>query len=398
MLVPPSSLTRLQRPQPLNADELMHSPGQSPISWELVIPAQRRERALEGALRGCAVAEAMSLATRARNCVVARKRVQQFRDPRCRVVRMPGARTHGMIQTLQSLLLSRASIDRFAKALGRRIRWYRVSRPWMSTRDIVMSFAMGKESRAFLAGFGRDPITRAAILSVILQGHSNGGLRWVQRSTVVTHRDRLVCNAAMFVAIAMQYAQVTEGVTDIPRHDFFALLADATSLPEWKERLHVLGNLLGQRRSLVAASKSLGVRSQLQDDCIESVLIGLYAWLRYRGDYRRTIERIAMLGGDTRAAAAIAGALAGAEHGPESIPEHWKQCTQMEPNDGRWMEECIERLRDWPHGPEDIQRTSSLRVMPLRQCLRNIRDLGLQITLPLRRWVDRLTNVKRDGR
>jgi ADP-ribosylglycohydrolase len=374
-------------PTPLGKRELHRSPGHSPISWEIVIPALRREKVLEGALLGCAVADALSHLVQSPNVLEARKEVGRFSKASTPVFAIPGDRTHSMIIAIQAVLRSKASIDELDVALRQRIRWYRLARPFaVATRWIEKAISRSTASHGF-TDLGCDPLTRAAILSVILQGHSNGGLRWVQRSTIVTHRDVLSSKSAMLVAIASQCAQMSGTSFEVSNDAMMPMLIEASQESVLESRLRALDPLVRERRPVMAAARVLGYRGRLSGSLAESALLAIYSWLRYDGDYRASVVSLLQLGGDAGLAATIAGTLSAIQHGAESIPEHWVEQTWMEPHDSVWRELYVERMRDWPHGPEDIQRTLSLPIRPFGQWRRNVVFATWKGTLPLRKIV-----------
>jgi ADP-ribosylglycohydrolase len=388
----PFPFTQIQSGKPLPTKELLRSPGQSPISWEIIVPARRRERALEGVFVGCAVAEAINQVVSTPDIYAARRAANRLLRDDGPMFMMPNHRLHAMVLTIQSLLLSRASIDRFASALQWRLRYYRVGRPFAFAASSVGSFLNTEVSRGLSSSLGTDPLARAAMLSVVLQGHSHAGLRWVQRSTVTTHRDALVTNAAMLVAIAMQGSQLAGSEFEVPRDDMLELLSESTSIIELKDRLRALAVILKHDRTLLSAARLLGFAGSVPPCLVDAALLGIYAWLRYRGNYRRTVEEVTMLGGDVSSAAVVAGALAGAELGVDGIPSEWVERTIMDPHDASWRERYIERLRDWPHGPEDIQRTKLLPIMPFGQIKRNTTFAWWWMTLPFRRAAYRVSH------
>jgi len=75
----------------------------------------------------------------------------------------------------------------------------------------------------------------------------------------------------------------------------------------------------------------------------------LYVWLRHPGDFRRAIEEIVRLGGDTDTTGAIVGALVGATAGVGAIPPEWLAGLVEWPRTVGWMERLAERLaRQFP--------------------------------------------------
>jgi hypothetical protein len=112
--------------------------------------------------------------------------------------------------TIQSVLRSRAGVDDFADALRRRLIWYRLSQPIRSIASWIYR-TVTQSRNHLIASYGNDPMVRASLLSVVLQGHNDSALRWVQRSTLLSSHDDNVCQAAMLVAIAAQIVQMWKG-------------------------------------------------------------------------------------------------------------------------------------------------------------------------------------------
>ncbi len=338
---------------------------------------------------GCAVAEALSILCGSPSRSTARRQridrlVQWSPWPL-----MPGDRTHAMILATQSILLSRCSVDDFSTVLRSRLTWYRRSHPLASSTEWFHQSMRRTRHNVLRAGKGRDPIARAAIMSVILQGHSHSGVRWIHRSTLITHRNALVANTSLLVAIASQCAQVYGTRFAIAPDQVLPMLMESTAVVALKDRLEMLDRFLRQGRSLMRAARGLGYRNGLKNNLVDAPLLAVFAWLRYGDNYRECMERIVRLGGETSSAATLAGALIGTQYGVAAIPAEWRERTTMEPYGADWIEAYVDRLRDWPHGPEDIQRTATLPAMPIRQLARNIRFSLWQGTLPLFRWLAR---------
>lgn len=63
----------------------------------------------------------------------------------------------------------------------------------------------------------------------------------------------------------------------------------------------------------------------------ESGAAGLYAFLKFLGDYEKTMVTLAQAGGDADTMATLAGSLAGAYGGVGNIPEHWAEGVEDSP-------------------------------------------------------------------
>jgi len=367
---PPESYPRTSRGATLSVREQGRSPGESPISWSTIIPTARREEAIAGVLLGGAPAESLSQVHRTLDRKTALKRLRRSRKFRLPPRAWPNHRTHTQLMAIQAVLRSRASVDDFADALRHRLKWYRLSQPIRSITAWIYR-TVTKSKNRLIASFGNDPMARASLLSVMLQGHSDSALRWVQRSTLLSSRDDNVCQTAMLVAIAAQKAQMDRTRYAISNQEIFPMLMAAMKDESITARLKMLDELLKNRRSLTKAAANLGYPNGLNGNMIDSALIAIYAWARTPESYERCITRILRLGGNTANAATIAGCLCGIQHGVPGIPERWLERVTLFPNGASWVERYVERIRDWPHGSEDIQKASALPTMPIRQLIRN---------------------------
>ena len=365
------------------------SPGESPISWSTIIPTARREEAIAGVLLGGATAEALSQVHRTLDRKTALGRLRHSKEFRLPPRAWPNHRTHTQLMTIQSVLRSRAGVDDFADALRRRLKWYRLSQPIRSIASWIYR-TVTQSRNHLIASYGNDPMVRASLLSVVLQGHNDSALRWVQRSTLLSSHDDNVCQAAMLVAIAAQIVQMDRTRYAVSNQEIFPMLLRATKDEGITARLEMLEKLFKDRCSLTKAAASLGYPNGLNGNMVDSALIAIYAWARVPESYERCITQILRLGGNTATAATIAGCLCGIQHGVQGIPERWLERITLFPNETSWVERYVERIRDWPHGPEDIQKASSLPTMPIRQLIRNALMRLYRIRLVATHLVERL--------
>ena len=368
---PLESYPQTTRGATLSVREQGRSPGESPISWSSIIPTARREEAIAGVHLGCAVGEALGQVHRTWDRRTALRRFRRKAKFRLPPRAWPNHRTHTQVMAIQSVLQSRASVDDFADALRHRLRWYRLSQPIRTIASWVYQNVANSKKR-LIASYGNDPMARACLLSVVLQGHNDSALRWIQRSTLLSSRDGNVCHAAMLVAIAAQKAQMDRTRYANSTQGIFSMLLAATREEGITARLKVLDQLLNDRRSVTKAAAILGYPNGLSGNMVDSVLIAIYACARHPESYERCITRILRLGGNTTNAATIAGCLSGIQHGVQGIPERWLERVTLFPHGTSWVERYVERIRDWPHGPEDIQKASALPTMPIRQLIRNL--------------------------
>ena len=78
----------------------------------------------------------------------------------------------------------------------------------------------------------------------------------------------------------------------------------------------------------------------------DTAAVSLFAWLRHRGDFRRSIESVVSSGGDTDTVAFVAGSLAGIEAAPAAMPTDW-----------------VSGLRDWPINAVTLQEIHAQDAM-----------------------------------
>jgi ADP-ribosyl-[dinitrogen reductase] hydrolase len=90
------------------------------------------------------------------------------------------------------------------------------------------------------------------------------------------------------------------------------------------------GLLLG-----TAVGDALGLSWGVTGYIYHTVPVATYAWYKHFGDFEASMTAALNCGGDTDTLGAVTGALAGATVGANRIPTAW-----------------IERLWDWPRGPE----------------------------------------------
>ena len=148
----------------------------SPIPYNIVVPTQRRERATEGLLMGCAVAEALSLA---RQGIHPRIGLKLFGRNPLQFQFQPGKgvtshRTHALMMTFQSMLQSKTDPNIFSVNLSRRIAWYQRSFPFRNTWILLSRLASRVHPRQFddsiSFGLANDPLVRSLVMSIMLQG------------------------------------------------------------------------------------------------------------------------------------------------------------------------------------------------------------------------------------
>jgi len=364
----------------------------SPFRWNTIVPTQRRERATEGLLLGCAIGEALALP---RDNLHPRVALKLFGRNPLHYRFQPGTgitshRTHGLLMSFQAILRSKTDPQIYATNVSRRIGWYQRGFP---IRHFMIHLGrllgVGKRSDDSMNfGLADDPLIRSLVVSVSIQGTGDSATSWFQKNVSVSHADPRVLHACTLVGHAAQLAQMIDPKEFDPANVLEQLI-QTTDEPTLNGMLIQLRTGLKKNRSLAFVATEFGWDAGIPSNVFATAIIGIYGWLRHHDRFRYTVERTILLGGACAGAASIAGGLSGILLGKRGIPSEWIDRLSLYPHGNEWQERLIERIKDWPHGADDIQRVTSLPSMILGQLLRNslfsaFRAIHLIIRFPMR--------------
>lgn len=357
----------------LTSDQVERPIQEKSISWTLVASSSRREKSFEGMLLGFAVGDALSLA---RDGLSRRKALKLFGRSPIHFQFQPGIgvtgeRTHVLLMTVQAVLKSRADHRAFGRHLRRRLRWYRRSFPVRSAARSIQRLQKLFSDSSIPCGLASDPLARAVPLAILLQG--NQYIQpWIEVSTQATSQDDRSIEASMLIANAIQSAQMLDPSEQILNP---VSILDQLMTKVGDSELHsILADLrvsLLKGSSVYQAARSLGWGKGIPSHLYPIAAMAIYAWLRHFHRFRFAVERAALLGGSCGAVASLAGALVGTSLGKRSIPPEWLKSLTMFPHDREWREKLIDRVKDWPHGVEDIQKARAQPSQIIGQIFRN---------------------------
>jgi ADP-ribosylglycohydrolase len=368
----------------------------SPVPWNIVVPTHRRESAIEGLVLGCSVAEALSIS---RNGIHPRTGLKLFGRNPLHFQFQPGIgvtshRTHSLLMTVQAMLQSKTNPKLFASMLSRKIAWYQRAFPFrhafIHLKRIFERIRSVQRDESMTVGLADDPLVRSLVLSTMLQGVADSASTWFQLSSSISHPDTRALHASTLVGYAAQLAQMVDHHNIEPREIARRLIA-VTEEPELKAMLVDVDTSLSQNKSLAAFAKSQGWSNGIPSDIFASAITGIYAWLRHPNRFRNCVERTILLGGQCSGAAVVAGSLSGISLGRKGIPANWLRKISFYPHDDRWREQMIERVKDWPHGVEDIHKTLALPSSVFGQLARNLSFSAFRLIHGLIRIPMRLT-------
>jgi len=273
------------------------------------------------------------------------------------------------------MVLSKTDPKIFAPILKRKIAWYQRAFPFRHTlihfKRMFEQFGSSERDESLTVGLADDPLARSLVLSIMLQGVADSASMWFQLSSSISHPDSRALHASTLVGFAAQLAQMTDQKNIEPR-EIVGRLISVTDQPELKEMLVDVDTSLSQNKSLASFARQQGWANGLPSDVFASAIIGIYAWMRHPKRFRNCVERTILLGGQCSGGAVIAGSLSGISLGMKGIPTDWLRKTTFYPHSNRWREELIERVKDWPHGVDDIHKTLGLPSSIFGQLARNM--------------------------
>lgn len=343
------------------------------LSWEQTAIAFQRERAAEGMILGAAVAESLAIP---RNGVSKWTGLRVFGRSPLRFhfipgMAIPGEHTHGLLMTLQAIFQSRVDHRLFGRSLRKRIAVYRSVRVVSHLRDLFANRGLArKQHRSDYCGVLGNPLVRAAAVSLLAQGASNAR-PWLEQSNQCTTSLEVSTAPSLLIAQSMQIAQLYEA-NQLEGGSILRCLIESTDSAAIRSKLEQLADYLSRRYSVAKVAKLMGYPDGIPRELEAIALLSIYSWVRHFHRYRLVVERAVLLGGECAAVAVLAGALSGASLGKKMIPPEWRKSLHLYPYNREWIENVIARVKDWPHGVEDIQAAHSEPSHPIGQLIRNI--------------------------
>ncbi|HUJ62868.1 MAG TPA: ADP-ribosylglycohydrolase family protein [Kofleriaceae bacterium] len=326
-----------------------------------------------GLLLGTAVGDSLGLP---REGLSRRRAARLYRGPlRQRLVLGRGMLsddTEHACMTAQALLASGDDVDRFARALAWKLRWWLVGLPPAigggTLRALVRSW-FGLRAGARSAGNGA--VMRAPVIGAWFDDPARIA-PFVAASTAITHRDPRAHAGALAIAIAAHHAARDREI------DAAVVLDAIRRRVTDRELLGALGRVehaLGSRGEPEALADQLGLARGVTGYVHHTVPVCLHAWLRSPRDVRAAIERVIALGGDSDTTGAIVGALAGASAGAGAIPDEWLAIVDF-PRSLAWIRALAARL---------AARSGPLRLWWPAVPVRNAVFLAIALATGLRR-------------
>jgi ADP-ribosyl-[dinitrogen reductase] hydrolase len=242
--------------------------------------------------------------------------------------------TEHAIMTVLSLLQAGDDPDRFARKLAGRLPWWLASVPagiGLATAKSIMRLMIGiSPARSGVWSAGNGPLMRAPAIGVWFAGDKVLRDRFVDASTLMTHRDPRAIECARLIASAA--ACLARQGNETTTAEILNELDDEITGDEMRIRFPLLRQGLQEGDSVREfADRFTRKNGYVTGFAPDSTAVSLFAWLRHRNDFRAAVESVIFAGGDTDTHAFIVGSIAGIECEEDAFPEDWRQ-----------------NLRDWP--------------------------------------------------
>ena len=334
-----------------------------------VPPADR----FAGVLLGTAVGDAIGLP---RENLSARRAARMFGPPplRHRLIFGRGLcsdDTEHACMTAQALVRSGGDADAFLRSLAWKLRWWVLGLPagvgFATLRACIKLWLGVSPRRSGVRSAGNGPAMRAAVIGVAFGDDSARLAELIERSTSLTHRDPRAYAGALAVALAAHHG-ATGGPTGVEASKFLEQVEAAAGDAEIVGLVRRAATFMAEGRSIAEYAELLGARGGVSGYINQTVPVALFAWLRWPGDFRRAVEEVIALGGDTDTTGAIVGALVGATAGAAAIPREWLDGLIEWPRNKTWMRELATRLATTAGGG----RAAPVRLFWPAVLLRNV--------------------------
>lgn len=229
--------------------------------------------------------------------------------------------------TAQALLKAGGDVERFRQSLAWKIRWWFVALPagvgFATARACIRLWLGVSPEKAGVHSAGNGPAMRSAIIGAAWCQDPVRRRSFVEASTRLTHRDQRAETAALAVAEAAAIGIAEGSISNDAILQRLRGLGKADDV-DWATLCARIETALADGTAVGDFVSLLGLERGVTGYAYHSVPIALFAWLRHRGDFPKTLEGVIRCGGDTDTVAAIAGALAGCDVGIGGIPADWR--------------------------------------------------------------------------
>ena len=250
----------------------------------------------------------------------------------------------------RALVLSDGEVGKFEQAMSRQLKRWLMTLPagvGLATLRACIKLLLGfgpKRSGVFSAGNG--PAMRTALIGVWAKSDEQLN-ELVSSCTRLTHTDPKAEEGAMLVAKAARLSSSGQRIEPI---DFLKKEVDEIEGEELREYLQKAIEALEDEKVPLEFADSIGWADGVSGYVNHSVPAALYCWAASPNDFRRCVENVVLMGGDTDSVAAIAGAICGANVGSDNLPPDWLNSLAEWPRGKSWMQRLAKALSDQAEG------------------------------------------------
>jgi ADP-ribosylglycohydrolase len=282
-------------------------------------------------------------------------------------VGVTGFNTAQVLMTAQSIVSSGTELKRFGQNLLGRLAWYAISFP---TDMAAPSRLAGLQSwflriRALRPSdsLSNDPAVRSLLLVLALHNTNLSARDWIDHSVQLIHKQPSVLEGCHLLGSLTKLIISERGVLNSMSAAKY--LADLKLSSDFSSRIKLLPEFLekGSRPSTVA--QHFGWSDGIPPLIVPTVIMSVYCFLRHHQDFRKAIDAVIRLGGDTSTTGAIVGGLSGGLWGIKKIPRQLVNQLSDSGHGPTWIEMMTHRLSEWPHGADDLLDAPALPADPL---------------------------------
>jgi ADP-ribosyl-[dinitrogen reductase] hydrolase len=214
--------------------------------------------------------------------------------------------------------------EQFSRSLAWRLRFWLLCLPagvGMATLKSILRLWCGvSPSRSGVFSAGNGAAMRSAIIGVVNSRDTDLRRRFTKASSVITHSDPIAEFGAQ--AVSDLAAFVAREASRPTISDLDTILRNVGDGDAWNATVQRTIDACQSGR-IEDAITSVGLKRGVSGYILHTLPVAVAGWYIHFGDFRKTIETIALLGGDTDTVAAIAGSLAGISCLADGIPDDW---------------------------------------------------------------------------
>jgi ADP-ribosylglycohydrolase len=250
----------------------------------------------------------------------------------------------------EALIISVGDVNRFAKELARRLRYWLLGLPagigFATLRSILKLWLGFPPNKSGVYSAGNGPAMRSAIIGVCYGADESKLKELVAASTAVTHTDPKAYWGALAVALAAHESCASRQIDGIKYYHRLANILATENAEEFLSLIDRAVTSVTQGRSTQEFVDSLNLKKGITGYTYHTVPAVIHAWLLNPRSFKNAVMEIIECGGDTDTTAAILGGIVGAGVSQDGIPQVWIDGLWEWPRTVKWMRLLGGQLQD----------------------------------------------------